>query len=85
MKVKRFLSVITAVIMMLVFTGVLCPDVSKNISVVQTCAADTVNKGDVNLDGTVDSQDLIHSLRSLQKNIHSGTVHFLIITIRSME
>ena len=45
--------------MMLVFTGLLCLDAGKNISMVQTYAADMVSSGDVNLDGTVDTQDLI--------------------------
>ena len=59
MKVKKYLSVITAVVMMLVFTGLFCLDAGKNISMVQTYAADMVSSGDVNLDGTVDTQDLI--------------------------
>ena len=70
MKVKRFLSAVTAVVMMLVFAGFLCQDAGRNISVLQTYAADTVNKGDVNLDGTVDSQDMIHL-----KNLFLGSAY----------
>ena len=58
MKIKRFLSAVIAVVMLLVFNGFSDLDAVKNICPVQLVSADTSSNGDVNLDGTTDSQDL---------------------------
>ncbi len=59
MKFKRLLSVIITVVMMLVFTGLSALDFDENICSFQSVSADEVGNGDVDLDGAVDSQDLI--------------------------